>query len=93
MSLSKKKMFVFLVRSLSSMFLEINVSKLTKLLYFKIHSAIIQVALNRRSNSLFLFQFKTKYSSEYISIFLSNFRSTRNEHKSFKYFFAVHFLS
>ena len=34
------KMFVFLVRSLSSMFFEMNVSKLTKLIYFKTWSHI-----------------------------------------------------
>ena len=56
MSLSKKKMFVFLVRSLSSMFLEINVSKLTKLLNFKMYNSHNLVDLNR-----FVFQVLIHY--------------------------------
>ena len=88
MSLSKKKMFVFLVRSLSSMFLEINVSKLTKLLFFKMYNSHNLVDLNRSFSS---FDSLPNIKESRILSFQSNSRSTKNEHKSFKYFLRYTF--
>ena len=90
MSLSKKKMFVFLVRSLSSMFLEINVSKLTKLLNFKMYNSHNLVDLNR-FKCFSSFNSLPNIQDSRILSFQSNSRSTKNEHKSFKYFLRYTF--